>query len=39
MQDRFNVTPWEARGKIDYDKLIQEFGVERLTPELISRMG
>ena len=26
----YTLTPWEARGRIDYDKLIAEFGVERL---------
>ncbi|ABL77992.1 tryptophan--tRNA ligase [Thermofilum pendens] len=34
----FSVTPWEAKGKIDYDKLIQEFGVEKLGEELLSRI-
>jgi len=28
------VTPWEVRGKIDYDRLIKEFGTQRITPEL-----
>ena len=23
----FTVTPWEVTGKIDYDKLIREFGM------------
>jgi len=31
------VTPWEVRGKIDYDKLIKEFGTQPLTPELLER--
>jgi len=30
----FEVTPWEVKGKVDYDKLIQEFGTKRITPEL-----
>lgn len=25
------VTPWEVRGKIDYDKLLREFGLQRFT--------
>ena len=25
------VTPWEVEGKVDYDKLIKEFGVKKLT--------
>ncbi len=32
------VTPWEVTGKVDYDKLINEFGTKRITPELRSRM-
>lgn len=27
------VTPWEVEGKVDYDKLIKEFGVKKLTEE------
>ena len=26
----FEVTPWEVSGKIDYDKLIREFGLQQL---------
>jgi tryptophanyl-tRNA synthetase len=29
------VTPWEVSGKIDYDKLIKEFGTQPLTPEIL----
>ncbi|MHA2302667.1 MAG: tryptophan--tRNA ligase [Candidatus Thorarchaeota archaeon] len=32
------VTPWEVRGKIDYDRLIKEFGTERITPEIKKRI-
>ncbi len=32
------VTPWEVSGKIDYDKLIREFGTQPLTPEILERM-
>jgi len=28
--DDFNVTPWEVKGNIDYDKLIKEFGLKKL---------
>ncbi|MBT5342175.1 tryptophan--tRNA ligase, partial [Candidatus Woesearchaeota archaeon] len=24
------VTPWEVKGKIDYDKLIKQFGLKQL---------
>jgi tryptophanyl-tRNA synthetase len=27
------VTPWEVEGKVDYDKLIKEFGVNHITDE------
>ena len=33
------VTPWEVSGKIDYEKLIREFGTQPLTPELLERLG
>jgi len=29
------VTPWEVSGKIDYDRLIKEFGTQPLTPEIL----
>ncbi|KAI3842920.1 hypothetical protein MKW92_046703 [Papaver armeniacum] len=34
------VTPWEvaSKGKIDYDKLIDQFGCQRLDPTLIQRV-
>jgi tryptophanyl-tRNA synthetase len=33
--EKMVVTPWEVSGKIDYDKLIKEFGTEPLTPEIL----
>lgn len=32
------VTPWEVKGKIDYDKLIKEFGTEKITNQLLKRI-
>lgn len=32
------VTPWEVSGKIDYERLIREFGTQPLTPEILERM-
>ncbi len=32
------VTPWEVSGKIDYDKLVREFGTQPITPEIIERI-
>ena len=33
------VTPWQVSGEIDYDKLIERFGTQRLTPELKERFA
>jgi len=37
-EEEMIVTPWEVRGKIDYEKLIREFGTQPLTDELMARM-
>jgi tryptophanyl-tRNA synthetase len=33
------VTPWEVRGKVDYERLIREFGTQPLTEELMQRIA
>jgi tryptophanyl-tRNA synthetase len=33
------VTPWEVRGKVDYERLIREFGTQPLTMELIQKLA
>ncbi|HXX88083.1 MAG TPA: tryptophan--tRNA ligase [Candidatus Acidoferrum sp.] len=33
------VTPWEVRGKVDYERLIREFGTEPLTDDLLKRLA
>lgn len=33
------VTPWEVSGKIDYDKLVKEFGTQHLSEALMKRIG
>ena len=33
------LTPWEVRGKIDYDKLIKEFGTSPISKQLLSRLS
>ncbi|MBN1792492.1 tryptophan--tRNA ligase [Candidatus Woesearchaeota archaeon] len=41
MVHKFTVTPWEVKGKIDYSKLIKEFGLkpmEDLPPEFTSNL-
>lgn len=36
--DEFIVTPWHVEGDIDYDKLIKQFGTEKITSLLLKRM-
>jgi len=31
----FIVTPWEVSGEVDYDQLIQEFGIEPIDEKLL----
>jgi tryptophanyl-tRNA synthetase len=35
---RFVVTPWEVRGKIDYDKLVERFGTKLIEENLLKRI-
>ena len=37
-KDEFVVTPYEVKGRIDYDRLKQRFGTQDLTPELLDRL-
>jgi tryptophanyl-tRNA synthetase len=36
--DDFIVTPWHVEGDIDYDKLIKQFGTEKLSPQILDRI-
>ncbi|MGC8601621.1 MAG: tryptophan--tRNA ligase [Thermoprotei archaeon] len=38
MDEGFKVTPWEVKGKVDYDKLIETFGTQKITKELKDEM-
>jgi tryptophanyl-tRNA synthetase len=38
MAGRMVVTPWEVSGDIDYAKLIQDFGTQPLTDDLVRRL-
>lgn len=38
-KNRMIVTPWEVRGKVDYERLIQEFGTQPLTNELLQNLS
>lgn len=31
MEEEFVVTPWEVRGRVDYEKLLKQFGARPLT--------
>jgi tryptophanyl-tRNA synthetase len=37
-EEEMIVTPWEVRGKVDYERLIQEFGTQPLTEDLLKKM-
>lgn len=37
-KDDFIVTPWHVEGEIDYDKLIKQFGTEKITDQLLNRI-
>lgn len=32
------VTPWEVKGKVDYERLIREFGIQKLTSDDLKRI-
>ena len=33
------VTPWEVKGRVDYERLIREFGTQPITEELLDRIA
>lgn len=36
--ETFSVTPWEVTGKVDYQKLIEQFGTEPIDDQLLNRI-
>jgi tryptophanyl-tRNA synthetase len=36
--DEFVVTPWHVEGDIDYDKLIKQFGTQKISAEILSKL-
>jgi tryptophanyl-tRNA synthetase len=34
----FKVTPWEVEGEIDYNKLIEKFGTQIITPDILKKV-
>ena len=37
-KEEFTVTPYEVTGAVDYDRLIREFGLQRITDEQLQRL-
>lgn len=37
-EEDFEVTPWEVRGRVDYERLIKVFGTSPLTEDLLQRL-
>lgn len=35
--EKSSVTPWEVSGEVDYDKVVREFGVQRIDDSLLKR--
>ncbi|MEM3493088.1 MAG: tryptophan--tRNA ligase, partial [Thermoplasmata archaeon] len=38
MDESYKVTPWEVTGKVDYEKLIQEFGTSKIDEAMKERI-
>ena len=37
-EEDFTVTPWEINGKVDYEKLIKQFGTTELTKQMLEKL-
>lgn len=38
MEKEFNVTPWDVSGKVDYGRLVKEFGLQEISEKLLKRI-
>src|SRR3989344_219891 len=38
MEKEFTVTPWEVSGSVDYEKLITQFGIQKLDEKTLNRI-
>jgi tryptophanyl-tRNA synthetase len=38
-EDNFIVTPWEVTGKVDYEKLIQQFGTQKISESIVKEIS
>ena len=36
--NEFIVTPWNVEGDIDYDKLTKQFGTQKISSEILSKI-
>jgi tryptophanyl-tRNA synthetase len=36
--DDFEVTPWKVEGSVDYARLIEKFGTQEITNELLEKI-
>lgn len=34
----YSVTPWQVDGVVDYNKIVQDFGTQLVTPEIIEKL-
>jgi tryptophanyl-tRNA synthetase len=37
-KEEMRITPWEVKGNIDYEKLVKEFGVEKIDKAVLDRL-
>ncbi|MFA7708218.1 MAG: tryptophan--tRNA ligase [Candidatus Pacearchaeota archaeon] len=37
-KEKMSVTPYDVKGDIDYNRLVKEFGIEKINPQLLERI-
>ncbi|MCL4446964.1 MAG: tryptophan--tRNA ligase [Thermoplasmatales archaeon] len=37
--DDFKVTPWEVTGRVDYERLIQQFGTQKISKDILNEIS
>ena len=37
-KEKQKITPWEVKGEVDYNRIVKEFGVERIGDKLLTRI-
>ena len=38
MEKESKITPWEVEGKVDYEKIVREFGLREIDEEMLERI-